>query len=80
MRNQKNVIGVASSLDSGRVGEFTIKIFQNNVKTLIELINIRTLLENIVRGDMGNPNFRSNGEKGKISGLSGHANLLDSFE
>ncbi len=29
---------------------------------------------------MGNPNFRSDRQKGKIGGLRGHANLPDSFE
>ena len=56
------IICITDRLDSGRVGEFKIKVSEHNVNTMVMLINLRTFKENILGCGMGDPNIMG-GEK-----------------
>ena len=72
--------GVTYVFDGSGVAHFIIKTLENNIKTIVKLVNLVTLDKDILRSDMSHTYLRCNCQECKISGLGGHANLLDSIE
>ena len=74
------IVCIAYGLDGGGVGEFVIKVPENNINALIMHINVCTSLKYVLGGLVCSSNFGSHRHKGKVSGLRRHTNLSDSLK
>jgi len=53
-------VSMAYGLDAGGVTQFIVKIFQDYVEPIINIVNLIALSKHILRSDMGDPDFGSN--------------------